>query len=177
MPATRSLATIFAEHRVERLLLRPGLILAGAISPRQLTSVTSMPCSLKVGMSTPGSRSGEEMPRARSLPAWICWRDLVEAARRDGDVAAHDLRQHLAAGAGDDIVHLGGVAAGRLDDQARSGCGRDRPAEAAPADTEPGSALNLRDQVLQRLDRRVRRHDQRLDTRRSAAPAASPDRA
>ena len=49
-----------------------GRTLPGAIRPRQLTSSTSTPCSLKVGMSTPRAARAR-MPKARSLPAWSCW--------------------------------------------------------------------------------------------------------
>ena len=53
--------------------LSAGLNSRGAINPRQLTSSTLTPCSLKVGMLIPGSLSGEEIARARSLPDSSCW--------------------------------------------------------------------------------------------------------
>ena len=88
-------------------------------------------------------------------------RHLVEAAGGDGEMAAHDLRQHLAAGAGDDVVHLGDVAAGRLDDQGAQDVVGAAQREAAPAH-RAGVGLELGEQVVHRLDRRVRRHHQRL---------------
>ena len=101
---------------------------------------TSTPCSLKVGMSTPGRRSGEEIASARSFqpPAAS---ELVEPAGRDRDVRAHDLGRHLAAGARDDVVHLGPVAADRLDGPSRTAGGRGCPARSRPRTTQPGSAL------------------------------------
>ena len=109
-----------------------------------------MPCSLKVGISTPGSRSGEEMPSARSLPAWICCAISLRPPVADGDVAAHDLGQHLAAGAGHDVVHLGDVAAGRLDDQGAQDVVGTAQSEAAPAD-RAGVGLELGEQVANDL--------------------------
>ena len=43
----------------------------GATTERQLVSTRSMPCSLKVGTSTPGMRFADVTPMARSLPALI----------------------------------------------------------------------------------------------------------
>jgi hypothetical protein len=43
----------------------------GAITERQLASTRSMPCSLKVGISTPGMRFSEVTPSARNLPDLI----------------------------------------------------------------------------------------------------------
>ena len=36
--------------------------------PRQLKNVTSMPCSLRVGISTPGKRSSDDMASALTFP-------------------------------------------------------------------------------------------------------------
>ena len=44
----------------------------GANRPRQLKKATSSPCSLSVGMSTPGRRSSDETASALSLPASTC---------------------------------------------------------------------------------------------------------
>ena len=38
---------------------------------RQLASSTSTPCSLRVGISMPATRSGAEIASARNSPDWI----------------------------------------------------------------------------------------------------------
>ena len=106
-----------AHRRVQRRPCRRGRILAGAISPRQLTSVDVDALLLEgrdVDARQPLRRGDADRPQLAGLDLL---RHLVETAGRDGEVAAHDLRQHLAAGAGDDVVHLGDVPARRLDDQ------------------------------------------------------------
>jgi hypothetical protein len=46
-----------------------------AMTPRQLTRLTSIPCSLSVGTSAPAMRSSAEIARALSLPAWTWGRN------------------------------------------------------------------------------------------------------
>ena len=112
-------------------------------------------------MSTPGSRSGEEMPIARRLPGLELARDLVEAAGRDRDLAADDERQHLAAGADRDVVHLLDVAAAGLDHEAAEEVVGRAGREAAPAH-RTRVLRELGEEVLDGLDRRVRGDEQRL---------------
>src|SRR5215213_491065 len=70
---------------------------------------------------------GPQLPRLDLL------RHLVQAAGRDRQMAAHNLRQHLAAGPRDDVVHLGDIPAAGFDDQGAQNVVRAAKGESAPA--------------------------------------------
>ena len=89
---------------------------------------------MNVGMSTPGRRSGEEMPIGRSFPGLELARDLVEPARGNCHLAAHDKGEHLAAGPHGDIIHLLDVATCSLDDEAAQQVVGRTESKSAPAD-------------------------------------------
>src|SRR5215207_4062191 len=85
-----------------------------ATTERQLVSTRSMPCSLKVGTSTPGRRCGEVTPMARSLPVPFV---LAVTGDAGGHVGAEDSGERLAAAGERYVVDLGCVGTGRGDEQ------------------------------------------------------------
>ncbi len=161
----RVLPGLALDHGVDRGLraARSSAGTSGAAKrPRQLKKATSTPCSFSVGMSTPGSRSSEERASARSLPAFDLRAELAVAGDADGDVAAQDRGQRLAAARVGDVVELGEVGADRLHDQPGDDVVGAADRSAAPGDrTRIG--LQRGDEVVERLDRRVDRNDDDLE--------------
>ena len=153
--------------------LMPG----GATTERQLVSTRSMPCSLKVGTSTPGRRCGERHADGAQLAGLDLAFVFAVAGNAGGDLAAEDRGERLAAAGERHVVDL-----------------RRRRAPAAPTNSaammwstppaEPPAKVTLRDVLLHRrgevlgvLDRRIRRHDDDLRLFGQAARSASPGRA
>ena len=109
----------------------------------------------------PGSRSvagdGEQPQRARLDLAG----ELAEAGDADRHLVAEDRGQRLAAAGEGDVVDLGRIDARRLGDQA-DGDVVDAAGRAAGPGDRARIGLQLRDEVVDRLDVGRRRHDDRL---------------
>ena len=141
-----------------RVLRCSAVMPGGATTERQLTTSTSMPCSFRVGTSTPAIRcAGGHGERAHLAGLDLAF-ELAVARDAGRDLAADDRRDRLAAARKGDVVDLGDVAAGGLGEQRSQDV-----VGAAGRTARPSHLADIRlhggGEVLDRLVRRVRRHD------------------